>query len=202
MSPMPTESAIAEKRQQILQGAMEIFLHQGYEGTSMDRVATAARVSKITIYKHFEDKEGLFKALIEQIAEQRFNRVLEVISLETEPEDMLRRIATQVLQLIASDEQYVAFFRLIMGESGRFPELAQLFVRALPQRVWKVLSHYFATHPRLDIANPEATARIFTGTVISYAMTQYILHGEQIAPMPSDVLIESLVHLIVNQASS
>lgn len=198
MPPAPTESAIAEKRQQILQGAMEIFLHQGYEGTSMDRVATAAGVSKITIYKHFEDKEGLFKALIEQIAAERFEQVCGALSLDEDPSQVLRQIANTILRLIASDEQYVAFVRLIVGESGRFPELAQLFVQALPQRVWQALSQYFANHPSLTVADPEAMARIFTGAVLSYAMTQYILHGQEIAPMASELLIENLVHLIVN----
>ena len=55
------------KREQILQGATRVFLQHGYAGTSMDRVAAEAGVSKQTIYSHFQDKEGLFTALIERI---------------------------------------------------------------------------------------------------------------------------------------
>lgn len=200
---MPMTSSQADsstlKRAQILRGALEIFLKQGYEGTSMDRVAATAGVSKITIYKHFEDKEGLFTALIEQVATQRFEIVFGALSLEDDPASVLRQIATKVLGLLAVDDEYVAFLRLIIGESGRFPALAQLFIQALPQKVWHVLSHYFKAHPELNISNPEATARIFTGALISYAMTQHILHGEQIAPMPPEPLIDSLVDLIVNR---
>ena len=47
--------AAQAKKEQILQGALKIFFQQGYEGTSMDRVAIAAGVSKITIYKHFQN---------------------------------------------------------------------------------------------------------------------------------------------------
>jgi hypothetical protein len=79
--------------------------------------------------------------------------------------------------------------------------LAQLFVKALPQKVWHLLSQYFEAHPELNIANPEATARIFTGTLISYAMTQHILHGQEIAPMAAEPLIKSLVDLVVSRRS-
>lgn len=197
-----TTTTAMQKRNQILQGALEIFLHQGYEGTSMDRVAAAAGVSKITIYKHFEDKEGLFVALIEQVTSQRFNQVFGTLSLTEDPAHVLHHIAQKFMQLVSGDEEYVAFLRLIIGESGRFPELAKLFIKALPQKVWHVLSQYFAAHPELNLPHPEATARIFTGTLMSYAMTQHILHGQQVAPIEPEVLTESLIQLIINQRIS
>jgi AcrR family transcriptional regulator len=197
LSPQTAPSATLLKRNQILQGALEIFLRQGYEGTSMDRVATAAGVSKITIYKHFQDKEGLFTALIEQVAMQRFDQVFGTLSLDEKPALVLRHIAKKLLQIIAVDDEYVAFLRLIIGESGRFPALAQLFIKALPQKVWHLLREYFSSHPELDFPNPDAAARIFMGSLMGYAMTQHILHGQQIAPMAPDILIDSLVDLMV-----
>ena len=52
------------KQEMILQGAVRVFLQLGYAGTSMDRVASEAGVSKQTIYSNFQDKEGLFTALM------------------------------------------------------------------------------------------------------------------------------------------
>lgn len=196
MTPSP-DSTTGLKRAQILQGALEIFLHQGYEGTSMDRVAAAAGVSKITIYKHFVDKEGLFTALIEQVTAQRFNQVFGTICLDDSPAQVLRQIAQKFLALLAVDDEYVAFLRLIIGESGRFPALAQLFIQSLPQKVWRSLTHYFDSHPDLAIAHSDAVARIFTGTLLSYAMTQRIMHGQHIAPMDPDLLIDCLISLIL-----
>ncbi|PZV03357.1 MAG: TetR family transcriptional regulator [Leptolyngbya sp.] len=190
-------AAAALKRQQILQGALQIFLQNGYEGTSMDRVAAAAGVSKITIYKHFQDKEGVFTALIEQVTGQRFQTVFGHLSFTEAPALVLRRLAKTLLDMLATDEEYIAFLRLIIGESGRFPELAQLFIRALPQRVWALLSDYFAAHPALHQSHPEATARIFMGSLMSYVLTQNILHGEAIAPMPPDLFIDCLVDTLV-----
>lgn len=194
-APSPTNP----KRDQILQGALEIFLRQGYEGTSMDRVAVAAGVSKITIYKHFQDKEGLFTALVEQVTAQRFQLVFGSLSLTEDPAIVLRQIAYKLLDLLAVDAQYIAFLRLIIGESGRFPELAQLFVRSLPQKVWHVLGQYFEAHPELNLPNAAAAARIFMGTLIGYTMTQEILHGQHIVPIDRETLVESLVEMIVRQ---
>ncbi|MBV8744786.1 MAG: helix-turn-helix transcriptional regulator, partial [Xanthobacteraceae bacterium] len=51
------------KRQAILKGAKEIFLKRGFGGASMDAVASAAGVSKMTVYRHFHNKEELFAGL-------------------------------------------------------------------------------------------------------------------------------------------
>lgn len=185
------------KQAQILQGALTIFLQRGYEGTSMDRVAAAAGVSKITIYKHFQDKEGLFTALIKQVTAQRFEAVFGTLSLEQPPEIVLRQVATKLLDMLAIDDEYIDFLRLIIGESGRFPALAQLFFQALPQRVWQLLGDYFAAHSELSHANPEAIARIFMGTLMSYVLTQKLLHGQEIMPMDRDIIIDALIDLIV-----
>lgn len=203
MGTLPALSLAAQrKREQILQGALHIFLQNGYEGTSMDRVAAAAGVSKITIYKHFQDKEGVFTALIEQVTSQRFRLVFGDLDFAAPPAIALRTLAQKLLDLIAVDEEYISFLRLLIGESGRFPELAQLFVQALPQKVWTLLSDYIAAHPELNSPHPEATARIFVGALISHVMTQKLLHGEAIAPINQDMLIDSLVQTIVGASYS
>lgn len=53
------------KRDQIVKAAVETFLENGYDGTSMNKVAEKAGVIKATIYSHFKDKEQLFTAIIE-----------------------------------------------------------------------------------------------------------------------------------------
>lgn len=59
-----------KKRESILEGAMQAFIEYGFEGTSMDKIATLANVSKITIYKHFQSKEILFQEMVTQYLEE------------------------------------------------------------------------------------------------------------------------------------
>jgi TetR/AcrR family transcriptional repressor of mexJK operon len=53
------------KRAAILLAAKDLFLRLGYDGSSMDAIAAEAKVSKLTVYSHFNDKETLFAAAIE-----------------------------------------------------------------------------------------------------------------------------------------
>lgn len=187
------------KREQILQGAMQVFLQQGYAGTSMDRVAEVAGVSKNTIYNHFRDKEGLFTALIEHITSDRFQIVFGKVPLEGEPEIVLRKIAEKLLATIMSDREYISFLRLLIGESERFPQLAQLFVSNLPKKVLSLLGEYFRSHPEINLPNPEATARIFMGSLMGYVLTQEILQGKEIIPLSQTDLIDNLIILITDR---
>jgi len=184
-----------DKVEQILQGAMQEFLQHGYAGTSMDRVAVAAGVSKATVYSHFQDKEGLFKVLLEQLTSKKNSSIFGTAPIEGEPVAILHQVATKALEQMINDKEHSAFMRVLIGESGRFPELAQICVRVMIMPVAQTLTHYLAV-PELKIPDPEATARILLGALVHFHITQNVMHGKDIIPMESDRLIDALTHLI------
>ena len=191
-----------DKPEQILQGAMQVFLQHGYSGTSMDRVAAQAGVSKHTIYNHFQGKEGLFVALIERLVLRRFDLEFPDCSLPlSEPPDrVLRRIAEIFLGLM-DDPEYIAFIRLMIAESGRFPDLAQLYMREVLQEGDAVLGEFFRSHPQLNLTDPEMTTRIFTGALVSFILGQEVLHEKQINPIDKQRFINNLVAIVLCQAN-
>ena len=189
------------KREQILQGAMHIFLENGYAGTSMDRVAAEAGVSKQTIYSHFQDKEGLFTALIERVTINRFQMEFGLDPLQDEPALLLHQLAKTFLTKLV-DQEYISFIRLVIAESARFPELAQLYVSTVIQYGCYYLSRYFASHPELNICDPEATARIFLGSLVAFVLSQEVLHGKHIMPFEQDRLVNNLIACILNSAET
>ncbi|MBW4670101.1 MAG: TetR/AcrR family transcriptional regulator [Cyanomargarita calcarea GSE-NOS-MK-12-04C] len=190
----------SDKVEQILSGAMQEFLKHGFAGTSMDRVAQAAGVSKATVYNHFQDKEGLFKTLIEQLAQEKFQSAFGRQPLQGEPRIVLRQLIASALQGMICDEQHQAFVRVLIGESGRFPELAQTWVQHIMKPTIAILCKYMTDHPELDIPDPEATARIMIGALVHFMMTQEMLHGKEIIPMESDRMIDALTHLMLRGA--
>lgn len=185
------------KQEQILQGAMRVFLQHGYVGTSMDRVAAEAGVSKQTIYSHFQDKEGLFVALIERVTIRRFQIEFGPEPLQGEPTLLLRRLAEVFLNKMG-DQDYISLIRVVIGESARFPELAKLYVRTVVQRSHSTLSHYFQSHPELNILDPEATAHIFCGSLVAFVLSQEVLHGKYTMPLEKERLIDNLVSLVLS----
>jgi AcrR family transcriptional regulator len=190
----PDDTTASDKTEQILQGAMQEFLTHGYAGTSMDKVAKTGGVSKATVYSYFQDKEGLFAALIQRLAAEK---LVEFPPPETEPAIALRFIATTLLDQVNREPQFLTFVRLVIAESGRFPQLAQTFVRNLAKPGIDRLTQYLAFHPELKLSDPEATARIFIGSLVYYQLTQDMMHGKEILPMERDRLIEGLMQLIL-----
>ncbi|MFB2838259.1 TetR/AcrR family transcriptional regulator [Floridanema evergladense] len=195
--------AINNKREQILQGAMRIFLHHGYAATSMDRVAAEAGVSKQTIYSHFQDKEGLFRALIDRVTIRRLRAEYQTESelFQGEPVTVLIRLANTILQRM-EDPEYIALIRLVIAESGRFPELAELYSNTVVQYGYRNLSAYFQSHPELNISDPEATTRIFIGTIVGFILSQEVLQGKHTMPMEKERLIKSLIRCILGETAA
>lgn len=190
----------SDKVEKILFGAMQEFLAHGYAGTSMDKVAIAAGVSKATVYSHFEDKEGLFKALVEQLAKKRFESIFSTQSLEGEPNIVLRKLLTKALNQMLKDKEYQAFQRILIGESARFPELSEVFLRSIAKPGSEIIASYLASRTELNIPDPEAMVWILMGSLLHLVIAHEIMHGKEIMPMESDRLVDALMHLVVKCA--
>ncbi len=190
----PERESTVEKIEKILQGAMQEFLVHGYAGTSMDRIASQAGVSKATVYNHFKDKEGLFKALIHQLATDKFQNTFATLPLEGEPAVVLRIVITNALNKMMSDREHQAFVRVLIGESGRFPELAKAWIQDIMTPTIEIFGEYLERHPELNIPDTEATIRMVIGSMVHFMMTQEIFYGKEIMPMESDRMVDCLMH--------
>jgi AcrR family transcriptional regulator len=60
---------VAEKRRRIVDAARLLFLREGVRATTMEGIAKAAGVAKPTLYTHFSDKEAVFDAILDELAE-------------------------------------------------------------------------------------------------------------------------------------
>lgn len=188
----------AEKKyQQILKGARKEFVAHGYLGTSMDRIAQTAGVSKQTVYSHFGDKKSLFKALIKHVAREKFQLVW-AKPLQGKPEQVLKELAYRLLKEVKNPE-HLSFVHLLLTESKRQSDLGTLFLANVAKPAIVIFSNYFQETQHLAIQNPEAIAHIFVGTLINFVLTQEMLNGKEIMPMSEEVLVNTLVDLIVTK---
>jgi AcrR family transcriptional regulator len=117
----PTAAAAARLEADILEQATASFLRDGYAATSIEAIAKARSVAKRTIYARWSGKPALFRAVVEQLMSQWL-----VLSGEWEPaaslEAALRQAADRIMAIGLTAEA-VALYRLLVAESGRFPEL-------------------------------------------------------------------------------
>ncbi len=119
------------KRQQILDGARRCFLLQGFDGASMNDIVKSAGVSKGTVYAYFPSKEKLFGALIFEDKRRQAERTIVLGDEERPIADVLRDVALRLVSLIHTPDS-LAYFRLVISASGRFPELGRTFYEAGP----------------------------------------------------------------------
>lgn len=120
-------AACTAKRQQILDGAATLFLHKGYEGTSMSQVAREAGVSKGTLYNYFDCKAQLFSALIEVVAQTKLRNVYEHIRTDgLDCATILRRVADAMIRMMLQPDTMM-LYRIIVAEACKFPLLADIF---------------------------------------------------------------------------
>ncbi|BAZ22495.1 transcriptional regulator [Kalymmatonema gypsitolerans NIES-4073] len=192
-----------DKATVILEGAMQEFMTCGYAAASMHRIAIAAGVSKPTLYSYFQDKEALFTALIQQmVLGTSISKLLEDGGfLQLPLRESLKQLATILLDKFSSSQPLSTLFRLLIGESGRFPNLAQTFVHNIEKPILAELSRLFANHPDLKATDPEVIARFFQGSIIHYILIQEILHGREIVPLERDRFVNGLIDVIIGERS-
>jgi len=119
-----------EKRCAILEAAGTSFLERGLEDTSMDRVAREAGVSKQTVYSHFQSKEALFEAVIENKC-RAYDRGEEPGSGgdDRDPAEVLLAFTRRYLDL-ALDAQVIAMARQVIAQSVHGSAMAELYEQA------------------------------------------------------------------------
>lgn len=189
----------SDKATVIMAGALQVFTTYGYAAASMDRIASTAGVSKPTLYRYFQDKEGLFIALIQHLTQNNrqmlFNLPTEP-DLQNPPDQVLRQLATSVLDEFSRNQPLSTLMRLIIGESERFPELAQTFVREIQKPLLERLSGYLASQTQLQLPDPMVAARVFVGSLVHYLIIQKIMQGSDILPLERDRMVNGLILII------
>jgi AcrR family transcriptional regulator len=192
------DSRLPQKVEAILQGAMQEFLTHGFAGTTMDRVTAAAGVSKATVYSYFQDKEKLFFALIDRSISSHRSQLdrLNPDFFQREPSQVLADLANNFLNQVSDTPELLNLIRLTIAESKRFPTLAQHLILDTDLQFVGVVNQYLRSRPDLQLADPDATTRIFLGTLVHYAIVEYMLQAGEILPMERQQLVNGLVELI------
>ena len=134
----------AAKRDAILDAAHALFFARGVEATTIEDIATAAGVSKVTIYGHFGDKPTLFEACVRR-AVARMEQGL--IGPRPRGETLAERLRAMGVSLLAflTSEPMVSFDRAFAAEASRHPELAERFFQAGPGHCRARLAEVIAT---------------------------------------------------------
>ena len=129
-------------RERLLKAATEVFLEKGFAATSVDEIASRAKASKLTFYNHFGNKEKLFEAIVTRLNSTMFKGFVNALEADVPMDQALYFFVKQLAEMLYTD-QAIKLVRVLHAEAARFPELADIFDRAGPQRAHALLAAYF-----------------------------------------------------------
>jgi len=155
----------SRKRQVILEGAIKVFTENGFDTSSMDKIAEVAGVSKRTIYNHFTSKESLFQAIVADFLKQRD---------EIKPIMYSKKISLgEQLKKFAEAELYLINDPVRRGLSKLFTSVFLMDIefgkntrsQFEPHKAFILWLNSAKEDKKLSFQSPELAARIFYGMV-------------------------------------
>lgn len=152
------------KFDQVLKGAREVFMADGFEGASVDDIARAAGVSKATLYSYFPDKRLLFMEIATTECTAMADRTLGLMDETAPPREVLTIAAGQIVPFLLSDFAQQCF-KICVAERERFPELGKAFYANGPEMGRQRLVEYMkgaVERGELSIGDLEMAAEQFS----------------------------------------
>ena len=175
-------------RDAIVEAASQTFRQKGYRATSVDTIARAAGVSKATLYAHFQNKEGLFKATVREFVGPIL-RLMPKAEPVTDVRAELLGFGERIHQAMLNPEK-AEWDRMIVAISGQFPNLAKDYFEAGPARAFHQVSEFLRVQNdsgRLKVADPSFSADMLCGMLFGTKVLRNLIFNES-APFNRDHL--------------
>ncbi|PXX49830.1 transcriptional regulator, TetR family [Pseudomonas sp. LAMO17WK12:I10] len=148
--------------QTIVDAAGKLFVELGFQATTMDKVAQRAKISKLSIYRHFENKEALFSAAIAAHCQQFAPQAL-FEGVDGSAEDQLMAVGSTLLRtLLSPDVRSVE--AMIMADKTNQKSLSKRQYEAGPAYVIaqiEALLRQLHAKAVLNVPDPLQSARLF-----------------------------------------
>ncbi len=175
------------KHTAILNAATEVFLKSGYLGANMDDIAKSSGVSKQTVYAHFQSKKDLFVEVVGRITDDASSMVHDSAQASDRDDDIAEYLLSYAIRqlTVVLTPRIMQLRRLVIGEVGRFPELAKVLYERGPQRTMKALAgvfERFSKKGRLNVGNSIVAASAFNWLVMADPLNRAMLLGDNAIP--------------------
>jgi TetR/AcrR family transcriptional regulator of autoinduction and epiphytic fitness len=187
------------KREAIIQAAIAEFRANGFDITSMDKIAATAGVSKRTVYNHFPSKEELFAEILNQLWARVTAEQEAAYRADLPLRDQLRLMLQAKLQMLA-DDNFLDLARVAIAATIHSPERAQNMVARMSEReegltVWIRAAQ---ADGLLKPVAPDFAAQQVQGLLKSFAFWPQISMGQPgLSPEMQHTVVESALDMFL-----
>jgi AcrR family transcriptional regulator len=150
-------------------------------------VVERAGGSKATVYSLFENKEGLFAALVAEAAEE-LSALVQSYHWTQDRRTTCATSATTTWRILTRPER-LALFRLVLGECGRVPEVGEIFFRTGPQVIFRKVVDMLrsaAARGQIAVSDAEAMAHFFIDALRGHVHMEVLLNPTR-RPTPKEI---------------
>lgn len=190
-------------RSEIIQAAHDLFIQQGYHGTSMRQIAGQAGIALGGLYNHFESKEQVFKAVFMEY--HPYREVLPNIA-EIEGKNVEQFLRGSLRRMIQTMHDRPDFMNLMFIEIVEFKSthIRELFDIIVPRVIPIIQTLAQANQAELRPFPPLILMRIFIGFFFSYYLTDIVIAAnapQEFRKGAEDYFTEVMLHGILAQPS-
>lgn len=123
-----------EKREKILQAAIQLFSQYGFSETTVATIAKEAGVSFGSVFSYFPSKEELFRSALLEPLEREIGPLLLYTGEEGgSPLERIKQMVEKQVLTIARQNSYLRLIQLVLAQPGRFPDLFKELDAFLPK---------------------------------------------------------------------
>jgi TetR/AcrR family transcriptional regulator, mexJK operon transcriptional repressor len=187
---MALDGQCEQRRQRILNRAALAFLAEGYEGANLEDIAIAAGISKVTIYRHFDDKMHLFETVITDAARSLGAGLVDILPRDQPVELVLERFARVFIERMMSPAgtgyPFYQLARVLVGATVRQPIISQSCKWIFTDLIGAPLAAYFKSKIESgEIAgeDPQYLAQHFVQTLF---FTNAVAMDPSLLPAPHE----------------
>lgn len=175
----PSRAESEQISARILNAAKTLFLHDGYEKTSMDAIAAELGISKRTLYSRFSNKADLFEAVVAEVLENNLS-VVTAVDVSGKPLRQQLLVLAERFLAITVVPDIIALERVVIGESRQFPQLAELIYEHGGDRLLAPISAVLRNSDLMasvSEADVRRDAEIFLSIVILQPLRKAVLQS-------------------------
>jgi AcrR family transcriptional regulator len=186
------------KRQEIIKSAIEVFARNGFRGTTTRDLAAHAEVNEAIIFRHFNTKQELYRAILEQKLSQghdaRWEEIRQLARAGND-EEFLESFGRHFLERHEEDS---TFMRLLMFSALEGHELSEMFLSSIAGR--DPMASYIqrrmddGTFRRMD---PLLAARAIVGMFVAYIQTQEIFGQKKVKTFDRNEVVKTFVSIFL-----
>lgn len=116
-----------DRPREICAAALEVFAEKGFAAAKLDEIARRAGVSKGTLYLYFKDKEELFRAVVRDTVSPNIDQLRDALTAADLPFAEIVQLFLARLSSVAATMPLGSVVKMVIAESGNFPELARVW---------------------------------------------------------------------------